>query len=193
MSGNDLGPIAEFGAAIEEFARRQARETVMADSEKILGATPEESATWLKEAIDRLDANVGEGTRAQIMEQMGVRCAEMNKDHVERALARRNQFDTLKAFLAAEENEPPRGTRLVRAGDLVYQYYEPSAFGRRCFCSLWHGLPDRETVSPTWCQCSRAFVSQVWKAYTGRPVRVDLAESCISGAQECKFVIHLEA
>jgi hypothetical protein len=193
MTKNDVGPIAEFGAAVRHFAGEQASKTVVAGSERIAGASSEEVATWLKEAVDRLDATVDEGARAQIMEQMGLNCAEMNKSHVEQALARRNRFDTFEAFLHAEETTPSRGTRLVRAGDLVYQYYEPwSAFGRRCFCSLWHGLPEGENVSPTWCQCSRAFVSQVWKAYTGRPVRVDLVESCISGAHECKFVIHLD-
>ena len=192
MSGNDLGPIAEFGATIEQFAGLQARETVMAGSKQIVDATSKESAAWLKGAIDRLDAAVDESTRMQIMEQMGQNCAKMNKSHVEQALARRNQFDSLEAFLDAEDKTPARGTRLVRSGDLVYQHYEPSAFGHRCYCSLWHGLPEDENVSPIWCHCSRAFVSEVWKAYVGRPVRVELSESCISGAGECKFVIHLE-
>ena len=89
MTENGLGPITEFGAAIEQFAGAQARETVMAGSERILDAPPEESAMWLKGAVDRLDATVDEGTRVQIMEQMGVNCAEMTKSHVERALARR--------------------------------------------------------------------------------------------------------
>ena len=38
MTENGLGPITEFGAAIEQFAGAQARETVMAGSERILDA-----------------------------------------------------------------------------------------------------------------------------------------------------------
>ena len=193
MTKNNVGPIAEFGATVSHFAGEQASRTVMTGSDQIAGASSKEVAKWLKAAVERLDATVDEGARAQIMEQMGLNCAEMNKSHVERALARRNRFNTLAEFLDAEEKAPSRGTRLVREGDLVYQYYKPlSAFGRRCFCSLWHGLPEGENVSPTWCQCSRAFVSEVWKAYAGRSVQVELAESCISGASECKFVVHLD-
>lgn len=55
---------------------------------------------------------------------------------------------------------------------------------RRCFCSLWWGLPDEENAPLTWCQCSRAFVAKVWEGYAGRPVKVELVESCISGAKQ---------
>jgi hypothetical protein len=51
------------------------------------------------------------------------------------------------------------------------------------------GLPEGETMSVTYCQCSRAFVQTVWEAALGRPVQVDLLSSAVSGSDECRFRI----
>jgi hypothetical protein len=192
MAQNDLGPINELGATIGRFVSEEVRDQIMAGSAEVAGGSGEAVTAWLRGAIDRLDSLVDEPTRVQIMEQMGFNCAEMNRSHVERALAKRNAFETLEAFLEAEEREPQPGTRLVREGNVVYQHYRPlQSFGRRCFCSLWHGLGDDENGSLTWCHCSKGFVMKLWEAYVGSPVKVELVESCIAGAEECKFAIHL--
>jgi len=59
----------------------------------------------------------------------------------------------------------------------------------RCYCSLFRGLPDNETVSSTYCYCSKGFVKRFWEDVLERPVQVDIVQSAISGASECKFVI----
>jgi predicted hydrocarbon binding protein len=46
-------------------------------------------------------------------------------------------------------------------------------------------------MSPTYCLCSRGFVQKYWEGIVGRSLKVDLLGSCLSGAQECKFAIHL--
>ena len=193
MGKDDVGPIRELERLVGRYAGEDARQQIMAGREGIADASAEEVAVWLKEVVDRLDALVDDSTRTAIMESMGFNCAEMNHSHIDRAVAKRQKFDTLDAFLEAEEREPARGTRLVREGDIVYQYYDPrSSFRVRCFCSLWRGLADDENASLTWCQCSKGFVSKLWEAYLGRPARVELLASCIAGAPECQFAVHLE-
>ena len=49
----------------------------------------------------------------------------------------------------------------------------------------------KKTMSPTYCRCSRGFVQWFWERILERPVQVDLLASCMSGAQECQFAIHL--
>lgn len=192
MGRDDVSPIRELGVLVGRFAGEEVRETIMAGSEGIADASAEEVATWLRGAMDRLDALVDDATRMQVMENLGFNCAEVNRSHISRMVAKRNKFATLGGFLAAEERKPMRGTRLVREGDVVYQYYDPhSSFKVRCFCSLWRGLAPDENASLTWCHCSRGFVMKLWEAYLGRPAQVELVESCISGAEECKFAIHL--
>jgi hypothetical protein len=177
MAKDDVGPIAELGRTIGRFVDGEVKDQIMAGSEGVAQASGEEVSGWLRGAIDRLDALVDEETGVRVMEQMGFNCAEINRSHVEQALA-----------------NPSPGTRLVREGDVIYQHYQPlQAFGRRCFCSLWRGLGDDENASLTWCQCSKGFVMRLWEAYVGSPVKVELVESCISGAEECKFAVYLQS
>jgi hypothetical protein len=192
MGKDDVGPVAELGQLIGRFAGTETQDTIMAGSEGIADATAVRVSAWLRGVMDKLDALVDEDTRTQIMENMGFNCAEMNRSHIEQALAKRRQFQTLDEFLVAEVQAPSKGTRLEREGDVVYQYYDPrSGFQVRCFCSLWRGLGDDEEASLTWCQCSKGFVMKLWEAYLGRPAKVELLDSSIAGAAECKFAIHL--
>jgi hypothetical protein len=192
MGKDDVGPVTELGTLVGRFAGEEAQRQIMAGSEGIADATEGEVAAWLKGAVGKLDALLDEGTRTQILENMGFNCAEMNRSHIEQALAKRQRFETLDAFLEAEEKNPSRGTRLVREGDVVYQYFDPrSTFKVRCFCSLWRGLPDDEDASLTWCHCSKAFVTKLWEAYLGELPQVELLASCIAGAPECKFAVRL--
>jgi len=193
MAEDHVHPISDLGENIARLAGEDARATVMAGCERIATASEEEVALWLRGAIDRLDALIDEGARTEIMAQCGFTCAQMNRDHIERALARRNEFDSLDAFIEAEAAVEAQGSYLEQDGDVVYQYYNPSAFGRRCVCSLWFGLPEDEDVSLTWCHCSRGFVMKLWEAYLGQPAEVEVVESCISGAKRCKFAIRLPA
>jgi len=175
-------------------AGREAGKKVMQGSERITASSrPEKVTEWVKGAMERLDVLVDGDKRNQIMMRCGRDCARVNKRPIEMARARRKAFKTTDEFLAAEEKNPPAGTRLVREGDTLHQFYTPLAFTRpmRCYCALLRGLPDGETVSPSYCQCSRGFVQKYWEDVLGRSVGVDLVKSCVSGADECEFVVRL--
>jgi len=191
-----LEQIKEIGRQVEQLAGSEVRAQVMAGSEVLKGTSkPDEIAHWVQGAMARLDALVEPEVASRIMLACGYNCARMNKTPLERAKARRRKFKTLDEFLEAEQRHPPAGTRLVHEGDVLYQFYTPSAFTRpmRCYCSLLRGLPAEETASLTYCQCSRGFVQMYWEGILGRPVEVELVGSCVSGAQECQFIIHLTA
>lgn len=180
---------------IEQLAGPEIRELVLAGHDNITDSTkPEKVAKWMQGVSERLDAHVDEPMRNQIMSNCGYNCAFHNYTAVKRTVARRQKFDSLDRFLEAEQQNPPTGTRLVREGDMLYQFYTPSEYTHpmRCYCSLVKKLPPDETMSLTYCQCSRGFVVKVWEAVLEHPVQVDLIESCISGASECKFAIHLQ-
>ncbi len=179
---------------IEALAGEAVRQEVMQGREALKDSTkPEKVAAWVQGAMERLDGLVDAETSGAIMTRCGYNCAEHNATAIERGLKRRAKFPTLAAFLAAEEANPSAGTRLERAEGALYQYYTPRAFTHpmRCYCSLLRGLPDDQTVSLTYCQCSRGFVEKYWEAIAGAPVRVELLASAIAGADECKFAIHL--
>ncbi len=188
--------IYEIGENMERFAGEDVRKKVMEGSGQITPSSkPEKVAKWVKGAMERLDDLVDEEARSRIMMNCGYNCAFINKSPIEKAKARRRKHKTVDEFLEAEQRNPPAGTRLAREGDIIYQFYTPRSFTRpmRCYCSLLRGLPDNETISLTYCECSKGFVQKYWEGILERPVEVELLESCVSGAQECKFAIHLNA
>ncbi len=194
MGKNNVHQIREFAEQLEKVAGPEVREQVMVGSEAITASTkPQAMAAWVQGAMSRLDALLDEPCRVQVMVHCGFNCATANAAPIDRAAARRKKFRTLDEFLEAEQRKPPAGTRLERAGTTLLQYYTPRAFthSMRCYCGLLRGLPDKETVSSTYCQCAKGFVQRYWEAILERPVEVELLQSCVSDAEECKFAVHL--
>ncbi len=192
MTKTKHGMLVTLEKNIEVLAGKQIAKKVMAGSEAITERTDKKkTAEWVKQAIDKLDALVSKDAKIRIMENCGYNCANVNKKVIQRAKARRKKFRSLDEFLAAEQKKPMSGTRLVRVGNTITQFYTPRAFTRpmRCYCSLFRGLPDNETVSSMYCHCSKGFVKKFWEGVLEKPVKVNLAQSAISGASECKFII----
>lgn len=179
---------------LEEVVGRSVTAKVMEGSEQITEKTDKKKiAQWVKGAMEQLDTLVDEKTRAQAMVSCGYNCAKINHRAIDSAVRRRKKYVSIDDFLAAEQRNPMKGTRLFHEGNLLYQFYTPQTFTRplRCYCGLFSGLPAEDTVSLTYCNCSRGFVEKYWEAILQKPVEVELLQSTISGAKECKFVIHL--
>lgn len=192
--------VAKYGVrvamekCVEQLAGKTIATKVMEGSEQITEKTDKRKiAEWVKNVMEKLDALVDEKTRVQIMQNCGYNCAKKNSKVIERAVVRRKKYANIDEFLEAEQQKPMKGTRLAREGNILYQFYTPQAFTRpmRCYCGLLRGLPNGETVSKTYCNCSRGFVEKFWENVLGRPVKVDLMQSVVSGDKECKFAIHL--
>jgi len=194
MGKKELNAIKALGINVGHIAGKGVKEKIMAGSERLTSkSTPAEIAAWLKGAMERLDKLVPKAKRFQIRENCGYDCARVNKGTLDRGKAKRKKYPSLDEFLAAEQKKPLSGTRLEKKGNVLFWYFTPHTFSRpmRCFCALMKGLPEEETISSTYCLCSRGFVQKYWEGIVGRPLTVDLLESCLSGAQECKFAIHL--
>lgn len=194
MAKSMLGMIEQLGHEVETVAGEAVQREVMAGTEDLTPKSkPEMIALWVKGAIERLDSLAAEGAPTKIMENCGTNCALVNRTPIERGKARRAKHATEDDFLSAEIRKPQAGTRLERDGNLLFQIYTPTAFTRpmRCYCGLMRGLPDGVQVSPTYCRCSEAFVRTYWSEVLGRPVKVDVLETAITGSMECRFRIAL--
>jgi predicted hydrocarbon binding protein len=186
------GMIRTIEGCIGSFAGESIRKKVVDGSEQINEKTDKkEIAKWVKCAMERLDALVDERTRFQIMENCGYKCAEVNKRVIERAKARLKKYSNIEDFLEAEQRNPIKGTSLVREGNTLYQFHKPQSLRMKCYCSLVNSAEEK--ISPTYCHCSKGFVKKLWESILERPVNVDLIQSVMSGANECKFAIHLQA
>jgi hypothetical protein len=194
MAKKHLLAIDNLGRNLERFAGKKARARVLKGSEKPATVSgPVEIALWVKEAMNRLDRAVDKKTRTRIMEECGYACAEANHKTIDQVVAKRKKYASLEEFLEAEKTKLLPGMRLEPDGKTLHQYYMPGSFRypMRCFCSLLRGLPPEETVSPTYCQCSKGFVQKMWERVLGKPVKVEVLETAVTGARECKFKVYL--
>jgi len=194
MTAKTAGQIQELGGHVEEFAGKKVREKVMEGSEKAAKSSDKgKTALWMKDAIDRLDACTTPEKGKQIMTACGHSCIAHNSGLANGLKNRRLKHKSEEDFLNAEVKKPVKGIRLELRGKILTQYYTPHTYStpRRCFCSLMNALPEEVNVSPTYCQCSRGFVEKYWEGALGRPVKVEVIETALSGANECRFTIHL--
>jgi predicted transcriptional regulator YdeE len=189
------GPIREIGGQIAQFAGAAVSEKIMQGSNEMLAAAdPVRCALWIKEAMDRLDTLTDKKTREQIMAACGRKCHSMNKQITVEMKARRLDAASEEEFLKSVlEPRPNTGARYERDGDTLIQYYTPRKYskGLRCYCSLVRSVPEGVNASPTYCECSRAFVQAHWEDVLGRPVKVELGETAVTGSEECQFFIRL--
>jgi hypothetical protein len=194
MTSKTAGQIQELSGHIEEFAGKKVRDKVMAGSEAIAKSSNKEKvALWMKEAIDRLDVCTTPEKCEQIMGACGHACIARAKGLANGIKNRRLKYKTEEDFLKAEIKKPVKGIRLEQKGKTLIHYYTPRTYStpRRCFCGLMNALPDGVNTSPTYCHCSLGFIEKYWEGALGRPVKVEMVETCMTGADECKFKIHL--
>jgi hypothetical protein len=194
MSVRIASSIYNLGREIEHLAGPRVASSVMESNEKVSSSSnPKKTALWVKGAMDRLDGLTDAVTREQILLNCGYQCILVNTGPLDSALERRRKYPSDEAFIEAEIAKPPRGFRFERDGDLLVQFYTPRSFGpgMRCYCGLMRGLPEGMIASKTFCQCSRGFVEKYWQGILGRAVAVELKETAITGADECRFLIYL--
>jgi len=188
--GKKHGMLITLEKSIEQFSGEEVMKKVMEGSEVIFENTDaEKKARWMKGAMERLDKPVDETTKFKIMENCGYICATINKRAIDEAVAKRKKFKTADEFIRAEQKNPTKGTELVREGNVLYQYYTPQSYGVRCYCEMVAAAEGE--VSPTYCYCSKGFVQKLWETVLERPVDVEFIQSVISGADKCKFAIHI--
>ncbi len=194
MTSKTAGQIQELGGHIEEYAGIKVREKVMAGVEKVIKSSDREKvALWIKDVMELLDACTTPEKCRQIMTACGHSCITHNKGLAQGLKNRRLKHNSEEEFLKAEVKKPVKGMRLEIQGNTLIQYYTPHTYStpRRCFCSLMNALPEGTNTSLTYCQCSRGFVEKYWEGALGRPVKVEVKETTLTGADECKFIILL--
>jgi hypothetical protein len=195
MTQKQIGMVKEIGANVKAVAGETAAKTVMEGAGNLTASADKTKlAEWVRGTMARIDAAVPKSQREEIMGACGRNCARINHRAIETFRKRRAKYSSLEDFLNAEAQSPMKGTKLWREEDAVVQAYCPSEYTRpmRCYCALVNGLPADKTMSPTYCQCSRAFVQQMWEETLEQPVSVTLLKSALSGATECHFRINFK-
>lgn len=194
MTETDSRIVKELGMSVGRYAGDGVRRAVMEGSEELESSSKgEKFAEWVREAMTKLDDLVDQSTRDRIMQNCGRNCSLEYGEVIQCARERFRQRRNLDDYLNSEMRMHRQRIRLKREGDILYQVYEPrsGAKGARCFCSLLRNLPQDQSISLTYCHCSKGFVRNYWEQVFGKPVKVEILESVISGGKECRFAIYL--
>ena len=190
MMARSIPELTSFISEVERVAGPEVAATVVGESVVDSGSKPKDRALWLAAAIKKLRGSVDPEAYRQIMRGCGAQCARQHRA-VKTTLERRRKYQSLEEFLLEEQKDPPAGTRLVVEGRTIYQYYSPTKAKERqkCFCPVMRHLPETKTAPSGYCECSGAYLETVWSAILGEPAKVEVLETCLTGAQECVFRI----
>jgi predicted hydrocarbon binding protein len=173
---------------ITHMAGKEAADVIMTGSETMKNSTDKvKVAHWVKDAMKRMDETLDRETRNMIMGKCGNDCADYHIKTIEKTKKRRVKHPSNDAFLAAEEQNPQKGSTIQRTPEGFIITYEPKTLRMRCYCALAKGLPPEETMSNTMCECSRGFVERHWSQVLEHDIHVELLESAISGSDKCRF------
>lgn len=86
-------------------------------------------------------------------------------------------------------------TKIPKSENLKAYFLEADASKRRqlyCHCPrIKEALATGKTISPTYCYCGAGFYKGIWEEILQMPVRVELLESVLQGADVCRVAIHL--
>lgn len=133
---------------------------------------------WIKTLMEKMDAQMDEPSRVRLMEECGRACARRGAA-AGLSKAAGGDLDKLVSALASHVG----AENAKREGGAVRLRYP------KCYCPLVSaGLPR---LSPTYCNCSRGWVLEVFGTVTGKPVKVEMLSSIKRGDAVCEFLIRI--
>jgi len=143
--------------------------------------TSTQTAKWIKRLMDDLSKEIGVENAKAVMEVCGQQCIGTSVTEKARMIRESsNDFDDLLDKL---NQAHIGGGKLRRVGDVIYASYE------RCYCGSVS--KTRLPISPIYCQCSCGWYKKLFETVFKKPVRVELIDSIIHGADTCQFRIYI--
>jgi len=138
-----------------------------------------EKAEWIKESIKRLEQQVGKKKSIVIMENCGRECCgPKHSKHVKKLM---DESKSIEEFV----NKLSRGGVKFKIKDkntIIGEY-------NKCYCSLVNQI-QKPFSSKIYCHCGVGYIKQQFESALNKPVKVELVQSVITGAEKCKFLIN---
>ena len=144
---------------------------------------------WIKDIVKNMDVILDEKTKIKLMQANGQCCYDhafgvaderpvppVNAAQVLKYLEskghklERNEGKTILHFSWGKDHQNPWGLILSDG---------------YCMCPNMEKV--KGDISSTYCLCSTGYVKEMFKRLLGKPVEVDLVESVILGADDCRF------
>jgi len=175
------GRIGRLARNIEQETNRAVLLKVMQDFDQFQSASDKGmKAAWLKGAIERLEKLVDKETTVKIMESCGLECC--SSAVIKRAKQLMSKSPSIEEFL---NKFSAGGYRFnLKDNNTIIGTYN------KCYCGqVKH---TKETfITNTYCQCGVGYLRQLFQSALEKPVKVELIQSIITGAERCEFIINI--
>ena len=174
------GRIGRFAKIIKKEVSKELMIKILQDSDKYNSYSPSKKAEWWKDVIIRMENEIGTEKTKDILNICGSKCC--GQGHRKTVRKKFEESNSIEEFL---KKISIKGVtyNLIDKNTIVAEY-------QRCFCGQVKGTT---TTFPnmTYCQCGTEFNRQYFSFAFGKPVKVELIESVISGSDSCKYYIHI--
>ncbi len=136
-------------------------------------------AEWIKEAIKRLEKEVGTEKSIKIMENCGRDCCKKHTRYKK----------LIKESKPIEEFLDKLSTggfqfKLKDKNTIVGEY-------DKCYCYMIKQTKKLFTTK-TYCHCGVGHIKEIFESFFKKPVKVELVQSVITGAKSCEFLIQIQ-
>ena len=173
------GRIGRFAKIVKNEVPKELFLKVIGNIDEYNSFGPSKKAEWWRDTIIRMENELGPEKTKEIMTICGSKCC--GSGHRKTVRKKFEESDSIEEFL-----------KKISAKDVTYKLINKNtilAEYQRCFCGL---VKATKTAFPnmTYCQCSAEFNRQYFSSAFGKPVKVELTKSVISGNDSCKFYIH---
>jgi predicted hydrocarbon binding protein len=143
--------------------------------------TNSQTARWIGTLVDDLVVEIGADEAKVVMEACGQQC--IGQSVLDKAKLLKRDSSDIDEFLEKLNHAHIGGGKLQRDGSVIFASYE------RCYCGSVS--KTRQPISTIYCQCSCGWYKKLFEATLEKPVKVELIDSVIHGADTCQFIIHI--
>jgi len=128
--------------------------------------------------MEGLDAQVDETVRTSILENCGRNC--ISRTFIDKAKSIKKRSKDINDFLEKLSHE---WKHLHLEKGNIYVVYE------KCYCPMVRDYRDK--LSPSFCNCSRGWIKELFESVLEKPVEVKLKKSIVRGDGDCEFRVYL--
>ncbi|MCP4181484.1 MAG: hypothetical protein GY756_27285 [bacterium] len=180
------GRIGRFAKIVEKQIPKDGFLKVMEKSDEYDKYNSEKKAEWWKNAVEKLENEVGKESACEVMKTCGTKCCGQGQRKTAKRLM--SESSSLKEFLDKFINYG------VKNGELGYEIIDENTFitkHNKCFCGQVKKSKELFKTN-TYCQCSVEFNKTFFEAALENQVSVKLNKSILNGDDYCEFEITTE-
>lgn len=180
------GRVGRFAKIVKNKTSEELYLKIMEYSDEYDKYKPDKKALWWKNAIEKLETEIGSEKAVEVMKTCGSKCCGQGQRKTAKRLM--NESNSLVGFLEKFINYG------VKDGELEYEIINDNIFITRhnkCFCGQVKQL-NKIMNSYTYCQCSVEFNRQFFKTAFDKAVHVQLRQSILTGGVCCEFKIRIQ-